>query len=111
MLSTVPTVDWALLGSGEFNKGWDLWQPLDCSLSADASTCRQETRFLIIIIIIIIIIMIIIIIIIINNKQYITSGHCFSSFFFMSPAWGPPRRPVCIDKRPICCACPERPAT
>ena len=25
ILSTVPTVDWALLGSGESNKGQDMW--------------------------------------------------------------------------------------
>ncbi len=54
ILSTMPTVDWVLLGSGKSIKGWDYGSRY-CSFSADAPCFLQEKRLIIIIIITIII--------------------------------------------------------
>lgn len=36
ILSTMPTFDWDLLGSGEFNKGQEIWQPISAACLQDA---------------------------------------------------------------------------
>ncbi len=49
ILSIVPTVDWALLGSGESNRA-GMWQPSNCSLSAGRTlplgrnTCNNSSN-------------------------------------------------------------------
>jgi hypothetical protein len=45
ILSTVPTVDWALLGSGESDKGRICGSPWTAAcLQTHLSPCRQEMR-------------------------------------------------------------------
>ncbi len=57
----MPTVDWVLLGSGESNKRWDLWQPLPAArLQTHFASWQQKHLIIIIIMMLIMIITIIV---------------------------------------------------